>query len=92
MKFDSIKEGNRYRVLALQEKSGIITNLKRQVPFVIKVNGEKVCTYKADFVYMDRSGAKIVEDVKSDFTRKDRVYRLKKKLLRQTHGIDIKEV
>jgi len=35
---------------------------------------------------------RVVEDVKSEFTRKDPVYRLKYKLMKACHGIDIREV
>jgi hypothetical protein len=34
----------------------------------------------------------VVEDVKSKATRKIAVYRLKKKLMKQIHGLTIKEV
>jgi hypothetical protein len=50
-----------------------------------------VCKYISDFVYLE-NGQKIVEDVKSEYTRKLPVYRLKKKLVKAVHGIDIKEV
>ena len=55
------------------------------------INGVKVCTYIADFTYEELGGV-VVEDVKSEFTRKDPVYRLKNKLMKACHGIDIREV
>ena len=39
-----------------------------------------------------RAILKSLEDVKSEFTRKDPVYRLKNKLMKACHGIDIREV
>ena len=72
-------------------KAGEIRNLERQVRFPIVVNGVKVCTYIADHVYDEMAG-RVVEDVKSEFTRKDPVYRLKNKLMKACHGIDIREV
>ena len=52
---------------------------------------ERECAYYADFVYEDKQGNVIVEDVKSPATRTD-VYRIKKKLMLYVHGIQIKEV
>lgn len=87
--FHSIKEGQRYAILRLLEKGGEISQLRVQVPFTIMVCNKKVCTYKADFTYYDRSGKYVVEDTKGALTP---VYKLKKKLLFITQGIQIKEV
>jgi len=90
IKFDSEKEGNRYRVLKIAEFGGEISNLRLQKVYELKVEGSKVCKYKADFVYI-RNGVEVVEDVKSEITRKARVYRIKKKLIKAIYGIDILE-
>ena len=89
--FDSAKEAKRWGELQFMVKAGGIKNLERQVRFPIIVNGVKVCTYIADHVYDEMAG-RVVEDVKSAFTRKDPVYRLKNKLMKACHGIDIREV
>ena len=89
--FDSAKEAKRWGELQFMVKAGEIKNLERQVRFPIIVNGMKVCTYIADHVYDEMAG-RVVEDVKSEFTRKDPVYRLKYKLMKACHGIDIREV
>ena len=89
--FDSAKEAKRWGELQFMVKAGEIKNLDRQVRFPIIVNGMKVCTYIADHVYDEMAG-RVVEDVKSEFTRKDPVYRLKYKLMKACHGIDIREV
>lgn len=81
--FDSQKERDRYIMLRYQEIKGEISNLRTQVEY-----GCQVCTYIADFVYK-RNGKIIVEDVKGFKTQ---VYRLKKKLMKQVHGIDIVEI
>lgn len=47
--------------------------------------------YVADFVYME-NGKQVVEDVKSDITRANPVYKIKKKMLMYVHGIEITEV
>lgn len=89
--FDSIKESNRYLYLRARKLAGEITGLTMQTEFELKVNGEKVASYFADFTYYE-NGKLIVEDVKSGFTRRLAVYRLKKKLMLQVHGIEIQEV
>lgn len=70
-KYDSEKELKRWQQLKLLEKSGAITELGRQVNFVLQVGfeyqGEKIrpITYTADFVYKNvMTGKFIVEDVK----------------------------
>lgn len=88
---DSIKEANRYKELMLQEQAGLISNLRRQVKYTLHCNGEAICSYDADFVY-ERNGKRIVEDVKSEMTRKLPVYRIKKKMMLACHGIEIQEV
>lgn len=91
--FDSAKEAKRYGELRVMLKAGLIGILEMQVKFELKVDGKKVCTYIADFVYIDaKTGEKVVEDVKSEMTRKLPTYRLKKKLMKQILRIEIKEV
>lgn len=85
IRFDSIKEADRFRELVLLEKAGEIFNLHLQEEIMIqgaftKPSGERVKSikYLADFVYMDENGLKVVEDVKG---MKTSIYALKKKLL-----------
>ena len=100
IKFDSIKERNRYLQLLQLEKLGIIQNVRTQVPFLlldtIRYKGKTYpkVQYYADFQYKDvKTGKTIVEDVKSEITRKDKVYRLKiKMLLSKYHDIDFEEI
>ena len=96
--FDSVKEYRRWKELRLLEKAGEISNLHRQVPFGLippqRVKGklvEREVKYYADFTYITKEGEFVVEDAKSDGTR-TQVYRLKKKLMLQVHGLQIKEV
>jgi len=91
IKFDSKKEAARYTELKLMEKGGVIRDLELQPRFDIVINGMKVCYYRADFSYME-SGELVVEDVKSSYTAKLPVYRLKNKLMKAVHNITIKEV
>ena len=90
--FDSKKEYGRWLLLRMAEEVGTITNLQHQPRFTIEVNGQKICTYEADFCYRDDAGVLRVEDVKSVATRKLPVYRLKVKLMRAVLGIRVEEV
>ena len=86
-KHDSKKEAHRCSALQLMLRAGEISDLTQQPTFQIEVNGHKVCKYKADFAYK-QGGEQVVEDVKGIRTA---TYRLKAKLLRATHGIEILE-
>lgn len=88
--FDSKKEGNRYRELKILQQVGDISNLKLQVPFQLNEGGKSL-KYISDFTYNDKIGNYIVEDCKSNFTKKLPVYIIKKKLMLAIHGITIKE-
>lgn len=91
IKFDSIRERDRYCELLLLQRSGEIRDLKLQVPFVLieKQPGERAVKYIADFTYLDRNGDLVVEDAKG--VRTD-AYRIKRKLMLERHGIRIREV
>lgn len=95
--FDSKKEANYYTYLKLLEKAGKIKNLELQKKFILQdkfnLNGKtyRAITYVADFVYEDDKGMHVV-DVKSEATRKDEVYRLKKKMFAYKYHIEIEEV
>ena len=85
--FHSQKEASRYGDLKILQKAKKISDLKLQVKYPLEVNGQKVCTYIADFEYVER-GTKVVEDVKG---MKTALYSLKKKLLKACTGIEIFE-
>ena len=91
MTYDSKKEARRHRELLLLERANKITNLERQVKFELipKQDGERACTYVADFVYENvDTGERVVEDTKGFKTE---VYRIKKKLMLWVHKIRIIE-
>lgn len=97
MTFDSQKEYERYCVLKLMQKSGRISGLQRQVKYLLipsqkgEIRNEKPCNYKADFVYV-MDGKTVVEDVKSEATRKNKDYVIKRKLMKYVHNIEVQEV
>jgi hypothetical protein len=86
--FASKREYARYQDLKLMEKAGEITELACQPGFRLEVNGDLICTYKADFSYRDKQGMPVTEDVKGVRTP---VYRIKAKLMRALYGITILE-
>lgn len=89
MLFDSGREAERYFELRILERAGKISDLRRQVPYLLipAQKGERKCEYIADFVYRE-NGEEIVEDCKGYRTE---VYRLKRKLMLYVHGIKIRE-
>lgn len=89
--FDSRKEASRWAVLKLLERAGQLTNLQRQVRYPLIINGKRVCSLVADFAY-EQDGKLVVEDTKSEFTRKLPVWRIKSKLFDAIHGFPIVEV
>ena len=81
--FDSKKESARFYELKLLQDRKEITDLQRQVKFQIVPkagNNKRARYYVADFTYKEY-GKQIIEDVKSDATRKNAVYSLKKALV-----------
>lgn len=83
--FDSKKEARRYAELKALEKAGVISHLFLQVRFKVcprieGVKGSRDRYYVADFVYSE-NGVDVIEDVKSEITRKNPVYTLKRQLV-----------
>lgn len=92
--FGSIKEADRYDDLLLLEQAGAIADLETQVRYpLLGQDGTIVARYVADFTYYDKAeGTIVVEDVKSEITKKNPTYRLKKKLWESQYGMPLKEV
>lgn len=100
IRFDSKGEAARYKELKLLEKAGAISNLRRQVKYELipaqwgVKDGKKVClergvNYYADFVYLDKDGYTVIEDVKGQRLPE---YIIKRKLMLQIYDIEIKEI
>lgn len=84
--FDSKKESQDWLKFCQMEACGLISDLKRQVKFVLQpayVNnqGKKIreISYYADFTFV-KDGKKYAVDSKSEITKKDKTYRLKRKM------------
>ena len=97
--FDSVKEARRFGELELMKNTGKIRNLRLQVNFTLQEGfttaaGERVrpIVYRADFVYQEPSPTgwrTIVEDVKGVRTKE---YSMKRKMMLEKFGVDIREV
>lgn len=88
--FDSKREAARYQELRLLERAGEINSLRLQVPYelIAKSKYGRSIKYVADFVY-SRNGLTVVEDAKGVRTP---VYRLKKRMMAEKYGIQIREM
>ena len=94
--FDSAKEAKRYGELKVLEKAGEIGDLVTQPIFqlwahtgVVDDAPATIGVYRADFAYVTKLGADVVEDVKGFKTA---LYRWKKKHVEAQYGIQIREV
>lgn len=93
IKFDSQKESRHYQELLFRVRAGEIRDLILQPEFKLIVNGEPIATYTADFQYVEVASEKtVVIDVKSEATRRERAYRMKRKLMKALYKITIVEV
>ena len=90
IRFASRKEAARYRELRLLEQAGAIQDLRLQVPFVLLPKSQygRAVKYIADFVYIEND-RQVVEDAKGYRTD---VYKLKRRLMAELLGTEIKEV
>lgn len=84
IKFDSKREAERYCELKLLEKAKEIRNLELQPRFLLQDKFKdkqgkthRKIEYVADFLYIDKQGRNVVEDVKGVLTD---VYKIKKKM------------
>ena len=99
IKFDSKKESEYYQKLKILEKKGIIKDLELQKEYILqdkfKINNKtrRKITYRADFSYITTEDDKLhVVDVKSPYTAKNELYRIKKKLFEYKYGIELEEI
>lgn len=99
--FDSAKEWRRNQELEALQRAGKISELNRQVPFVLMpsfalpdkatIQGFRTIReirYIADFTYRLKDGTRIIEDVKGMQTD---VFKLKRKLLERKIALGVIE-
>lgn len=97
--FDSGREAARWSHLLLLQRAGRISELRRQVTYVlapsVKFEGapraKPALRFIADFEYVE-DGARIVEDVKSTPTAKLPAFQIKRHLMKHLHGVDVRIV
>ena len=93
--FDSKKEAEYAQFLELskkaRDKKDRVVSYESQVVYPIVINKIPVCKYIADFRVLYADGRIEIVDVKSAFTKKLPVYRLKNKLMKAVYGIDLIE-
>ena len=98
-KFDSVRECDRYKELCLLQEAGEITLLEVQPKFPLRCGDEDIrirsdrypngrrSSYYADFAYRDeRTGERVVEDVKGWDTA---VSRLKRAIVEAQYGVQV---
>ncbi len=95
-KFDSKRELARWLQLKLMERAGQITDLRRQVDYVLApavvLDGHKkpALRYRADHAYtITATGEQVTEDVKGMVLP---LYRAKRHLMKSVLGIEVKEI
>jgi len=92
--YHSKREAARASVLKLMQESGQIRNLREQVKYLLipKQDGERECSYVADFCYEEFASGEwreAVEDVKGC---PDQKWPIKRKLMLFIHGIRVREI
>jgi hypothetical protein len=88
IKFASKREAVRYSQLKLLELAGEIRELKLQPRYPIAINGLHVCTYVADFDYLD--GARLITEDAKGVKTKDFI--IKAKLFHALYGREVQLV
>ncbi len=94
VRFASIRELGRWRVLQERERRGEISELKRQVRYElapgVRIAGEKrarpALRFTVDFQYVER-GELIHDDAKG---KADTAFRIRQHLMKSVHGIDVR--
>ena len=99
IEFDSLAEHDRYLELRVMERAGIISDLECHPKYEVLPKQEtpagkpnfKPVVYTPDFRYK-RDGKTVVEEVKSEYTRKEKDYVIRRKLILYTLGIYVEEI
>lgn len=86
--FDSVHEADVFRQLDLRVRAGDLRGVICQQPFQLP-GGVR---YIADFVALKNDGTYDVIDAKSEATKKDKAYRIKRRQMKEVLGIEIMEV
>lgn len=95
-RFDSKWELRRYQELLEQQAAGLIRELRHHVAFGLHVRSPagdqvRIASYEADFTYR-RGETLVVEDTKSEPTRRKESYRLKAAHFEAEYGVHVQDV
>lgn len=90
--FDSIKEGETYLKLKMMQQGGAILDFICQPELPFMLNGKLMFRYYPDFEVIWTRQRVEYWDVKSPITKKNPVYRLKKKIIEEQYKIKIIEL
>lgn len=91
-RFDSKAEAGRFDELRMLRLGGRVSDVECQPKYPLDVNGTRCGHYIADFRYTDENGRSVVEDVKGGTATDTAVSKLKRKLVKAIHGIDVQVV
>lgn len=99
IEFASIAEHDRYLELRVMERAGMISDLECHPSYEILPKQEtpegkpnfRPVVYTPDFRYK-RDGKTIVEEIKSEYTRKEKDYVIRRKLIFYMLGIYVEEI
>ena len=90
IKFDIKREAQFYSSLKQLERAGQVYEVELQRPYALTVNGQLVCTYRADFAFYNAIQKRNrVVDVKGVATKD---FNIKRKLMRAIYGIDVEVI
>jgi len=73
VKYDSAGEAAYAQKLDLLTKAGEILGYERQVKIPLRVNGQLICTYIADFIVYKKDGKKEIHEFKGYMTREFKI-------------------
>ena len=100
IEFDSMAEHDRYLELLVLQRAGKIRDLECHPSYEILPSQEtppgkrnfRPVVYTPDFRYKKEDGTEVVEEVKSEYTRKEKDYVIRRKLILYTLGIYVEEI
>lgn len=100
IEFDSKAEHDRYIELKLMQRAGLIKELECHPSYEVLPKQEtpegkqnfRPVVYTPDFRYITREGREVVEEIKSEYSRKEKDYIIRRKLLFYTQGIYVEEL
>lgn len=100
IEFDSFAEHDRYLELTMMERAGLIHDIECHPSYECLPSQEtpdgrqnfRPVVYTPDFRYVTADGRTVVEEVKSEYSRHEKDYVIRRKLLYYTQGIYVEEL